>query len=194
MTRPTTPQLAILAGLVLLMLVTRFDHFFSVPDASWAVFFIGGFYLRGLARWAFPALTVEAVLIDWFATQQFGISAYCLTPAYAFLIPAHAVLWFGGAWLRTRQQLDLRSLALFATAAFVSVTAAYAISNGSFYWLGGRQLSAPNLAGYLANFSKYYVHFLTIPCAYLAATGLVHVGITWSLRHGKDSSHPQSRS
>ena len=36
----------ILSLLVLLMAGTRLNHFAPVPDASWAVFFIGGFYLR----------------------------------------------------------------------------------------------------------------------------------------------------
>lgn len=185
MTRPTSLQLSILAGLSLLMLATRFHHFLPVPDASWAVFFLGGFYLRGLARWALPLLMIEAVLIDWFATQHLGVSSYCLTPAYAFLIPTHAVLWFGGGWLQARLRLDLRGAALFAASAFLSVTAAYVISNTSSYWLGG-QVPAPNLAEYLANFSRYYVHFLVVPCAYLAAAALVHVGIVWNLRHRRD--------
>ena len=58
----------VLSLLALLMLATRshvFSHFTPVPDASWAVFFIGGFYLRGWGRWAFPLLMVLAVGIDW---------------------------------------------------------------------------------------------------------------------------------
>ena len=42
----------ILSLLVLLMAGTRINHFAPIPDASWAVFFIGGFYLRDWTRWA----------------------------------------------------------------------------------------------------------------------------------------------
>src|SRR5690554_3136356 len=47
----------IVLGLAVLMAATRSHHFASVthlPDASWAVFFLAGFYLRPL--WVFPAL------------------------------------------------------------------------------------------------------------------------------------------
>ena len=47
--------------LVLLMVGTRINHFAPIPDASWAVFFIGGFYLRSWTRWAFPLLMALAV-------------------------------------------------------------------------------------------------------------------------------------
>src|SRR3546814_5799109 len=61
-------RVIVLSLLVLLMAATRthvFTHFTPVPDASWAVFFIGGFYLRNWSRWAFPLLMVLAVGIDW---------------------------------------------------------------------------------------------------------------------------------
>tara|TARA_R110000787_G_scaffold15088_7_gene46446 strand:- start:909 stop:1418 length:510 start_codon:yes stop_codon:yes gene_type:complete len=38
-------QFMIFVGLCLLMLATRFHHFLETADASWAAFFIGGFYL-----------------------------------------------------------------------------------------------------------------------------------------------------
>ena len=43
----------VLSLLVLLMAATRshvFSHFTPVPDATWAAFFVGGFYLRAWAR------------------------------------------------------------------------------------------------------------------------------------------------
>ena len=95
-----------LSLLVLLMAATRshgFSHFTPVPDASWAVFFIGGFYLRAWARWAFPLLMALAVLIDWWVISSQGISFwshYCVSPGYWFLIPAHLAMWMGGLWLR----------------------------------------------------------------------------------------------
>lgn len=174
-------QLAIFAALALLMAATRYHHFLPVTDASWALFFLGGFYLVGASRWAFPALMIEAVLIDYVTTQHLGVSDFCITPAYAFLIPTHAVLWFGGWWLQARQRLDLRGLALLAGSVFVSVSLAYAISNGSFYWLGGRA-GAPNWSGYVESFRMYYGHFLSVPSLYIGLAAVLHLLLVWGRR------------
>lgn len=183
---PSRPlQLTILAGLALLMLATRFHHFLEVPDASWAIFFIAGFYLKGMARWAFPLLMIEAVLIDWFATQHLGVSDFCLTPAYGFLIPTHAVMWFGGHWLRTRATHNLRGLGWLVLSAFVATSLAFVISNGGFYWFGGRY-PTPNLDQYVERFFAYYGYFLLVPCSYIAAAAVAHIGITWGLRTRAD--------
>lgn len=193
---PSRPvQTLILCGLALLMLATRYQpflqHFVELPDASWAIFFIAGFYLTGMARRAFPLLMLEAVAIDWFATQHLGVSDFCMTPAYWFLIPTHAVLWFGGAWMQRHQKLELRTLASLAFAAFTSVTLAYAISNGGFYWFGGRY-PEPHFAQFVERFLVYYRGFLLVPCAYIAAAAVVHIGIAWNLRHSANTEqHPR---
>jgi len=62
-----TVGLLILAGA---MLATRLHRFEYLPDASWAIFFLSGFYLSG-AR-ALAVLLVEAVLIDYVATAHLG--------------------------------------------------------------------------------------------------------------------------
>ncbi len=167
-------QLCILAGLMLAMALTRFHHFLPVADASWALFFTGGFYLAATSRWTFPLLMLEAVAIDWLATQKLGVSNYCLTPAYAFLVPTHAVLWLGGRWLRRRATENLHGLAAFAGSVFVAVTLAYAISNASFYWLGGR-VAQTSPAHFVERFFVYYRHFLTVPAVYLAIIAAIHL-------------------
>lgn len=50
----TLPRVGLFLVLALVMAATRINHFGALPDASWAVFFLAGFYLRGSARWAFP--------------------------------------------------------------------------------------------------------------------------------------------
>ncbi|MEO6927038.1 MAG: hypothetical protein ABI129_10270, partial [Rhodanobacter sp.] len=89
----TTPtqRLGIFALLALVMAATRLHHFDALPDASWGVFFLAGFWLRGSARWAFPLLIAEAVLVDFFVITGSGLdfwSHYCVSPAYWFL-PAY---------------------------------------------------------------------------------------------------------
>ena len=100
----SNPQRAgIFAILALVMTATRVNHFAALPDASWAVFFVAGFYLRGSLRWAFPLLIALAVLIDFFVIASQGInfwSHYCVSAAYWFLLPAYFVLWLGGSALR----------------------------------------------------------------------------------------------
>ena len=71
----TSSRLLTLAVLAVLMAASRghaFDHF-SPPDASWAVFFIAGFHLRGWGRWAFPLLMALAVAVDWWVIRGQGI-------------------------------------------------------------------------------------------------------------------------
>lgn len=167
--------LTIFGLLALLMLSTRYAHFAQLPDASWATFFAGGFYFagrRGLA--VFTALMLEAVAIDYVVIQHLGISNYCVTPAYAFLVPAHGALWLAGAWLRRGYRFRPRTLLHFAGAAIVATHLAYLISNGSFYWLGGRY-AEPNLAEYLQRFARYYVNFVTVTPAYLALIALLYI-------------------
>lgn len=173
MTLTKPKQYAVFTALALLMAATRYAHFLAVPDASWAVFFIGGFYLKGASRWAFPALMIEAAVIDYIATQHLGVSSYCLSPAYAFLIPTHGVLWLGGLFLQSRQRFDLRGLAVFAATLFVSASWAFGISNGSFYWLSGR-VAAPTWTGYTVNFSQYYLYFIAVPSAYVSIVAVLH--------------------
>src|ERR1035438_5697145 len=89
----------IAAGLMLAMAATRFNHFgsaFSLPDASWSVFFLGGLYLSKYTRISiavFIALLLQAGLMDSYVTTIQGVSDWCVTPAYWFLIPTYGSLW-----------------------------------------------------------------------------------------------------
>lgn len=170
----TQPRLAIFAALAALMALTRIHHFGPLPDASWAIFFAGGFYLRGLARWAFPALMLEAVAMDWLATQHLGVSSYCVTVAYWAVLPGYGALWFGGLWLRRAYRGELRDLARLVASVFVAVTACYFVTNGAFYWFGGRY-PEPNVTQYVERFFTDYRHFLLVPAAYLAVAAALHV-------------------
>ena len=91
-----------LLALVAAMGATRFGHLgtlWAPPDASWAVFFLAGFYLRE-DRWVLAVLLCEAIVIDFVAIRVYGVSSYCVTGAYWFIVPGYSMLWLGGAWLR----------------------------------------------------------------------------------------------
>jgi len=177
-----TRRLGIFLALALMMAVTRihlslFQH--DVRDASWAVFFLAGFWLRGSGRWAFPLLMAEAVLVDYLViTQQGGQfwSHYCVSAAYWFLLPSYASLWLGGSWLARRQLgLRMQTLGLAVAALVVSVTTCYLVSNGSFYWLSDSVPLPRSMAAWSANLGQWYLPFFETTALYVGLGALVHV-------------------
>lgn len=178
-TEPLSRALAIAVFAVLLavMIVTRFHHFgtaLNLPDASMAVYFLGGLYLRG--HRAFVAFLVAAVLIDWIAIDVAGVSSFCVTPAYAFLLPAYAVLWYGGRAMASHRQANAVGLAQTFAVALLAGVVSFAISNGSFYWLGGR-IGDRSLAGWLASLGHWGPAFVGTMLGYVAVGLLLHAGL-----------------
>ena len=186
----TQPQRAgILAILAMVMLATRVNHFAALPDASWAVFFVAGFYLRGSMRWAFPLLMALAVLIDFFVITSQGIdfwSHYCVSIAYWFLVPAYLALWLGGSLLRSVYRgLGVRELALLAVALVVSVSVSYVLSNGSYYWLSDTWMDAGKLrsfGGWVENLGDWYLPYLRTSAMYVGIVAAIHAGVVLAVR------------
>jgi len=162
------------AALALLMLATRSDHFGSslhLPDASLAVFFLAGYYLRG--PWVFPLFLGLAGLIDYVAIAHFGVSDFCVSTAYAFLIPAYAAPWAAGFWLRGKIVWSGAALARVAGAWLAGAGLSFLLSNGSFYWLSGR-IAEPAWGHFLEQAGRYGLSYLTVPLAYLALAAVLH--------------------
>lgn len=150
------------------MATTRLHHFSSsmnLPDASLAVFFLAGLLLSW--RW-FPVFALLAGSIDYVAVTWGGVNAYCITPAYAFLIPTYGVMMLGGAWSRRFVALGISGMPGLLVVATLSATAAFSISNGSFYWYSGYFTGEPFVT-YIAGTAKYYAPYLTSALAYIAA-------------------------
>jgi hypothetical protein len=173
-TRPMA-GLAVLAGM---MLATRFTHFGSgtmLPDASLAVFLLAGFYLR--RAWVLAPLLLLAGVIDYLATQKMGVSEYCLSPAYGFLIPAYAALWCGGRWYAARHSLQASSLAPLTAAVLISVSVAFVISETSFYLLSDRY---PDLdwMQYARLSATFYLPYMGSAIFYVAVAAFAHVLLT----------------
>lgn len=188
---PTTRQSLILLALMLLMLATRYHHFGTVlhlPDASMAIFFVAGFYLAGTV--ALPLLLLEAGLIDYIAISMAGVSDFCVTPAYSMLVVAYGVLWYGGAfYAKTFYKPQLATVLPAGLIALASCLLSFLVSNGSFYWMGGREID-PNFAGFVARFMQYMPSFVSVAMAYIAAFGVVHaIGvIALSDKHGSGAT------
>lgn len=177
---PISVRFTVFATLLLLMVVTRFGHAGSIgvlPDATWSVFFLAGFYLSRDWRWSPATLFVAAVGVDYLAIRYYGISNYCVTLAYWLIVPAYSLLWLGGVWLRRhyrRVPLDLlRLLASFV----VSATLCFLVNHSAFYWLGDR-IGKPSLAEWWSVFTEWYPYFLAVPGVYVALVALVHLALT----------------
>ncbi|RAO75733.1 hypothetical protein [Dyella jiangningensis] len=193
-------RLGIFLALALVMAATRvhlslFHH--DVWDASWAIFFLAGFWLRGSFRWAFPLLIVEAVVVDYIVISNQGISFwdhYCVSAAYWFLVPSYLSLWLGGSWLARQQPgLNLRGLGTAAVAVLGGWVACYVISNGSFYWLSNSVPQPRSVGAWVANMGDWYLFFLEATVLYIALGLVVHalaVQLSRTLGHAGQSKLP----
>lgn len=160
------------------MAATRFGHLGAAwvpPDASWAVFFLAGFYLSG-ERWVLPALLLEAIAVDFLAIHDYGVSDYCVTLAYWFIVPAYSVLWLGGVRLHRHYRHRPGDLLHLARSLLGSITVCFLLTQGSFYWLGSR-IAAPSLLGWWSNFTDWYGYFLLVTCGYVAVVAVGHIAV-----------------
>jgi hypothetical protein len=177
---PVPIQLSVSCLLLMAMIATRFHHFgdlLHLPDASMAVFFLGGLYLR--RHLGFAVFLLVAVAIDYFAITGRGLNFfdhYCVTPSYAFLLLAYAVLWYAGRWYAPRMPAGWRGFARAFGVAFVAAAGSFLISNGAFYWLGGRY-AEPNLAEYLSRVWRWGPLFVRTSLSYVAVALVAHAAI-----------------
>ncbi len=173
-------QRSVLIGLVLaaLMAATRMHHFGSalhLPDASLAVFLLAGFFIA--SPLLFAGLLLEAGALDYAAIAHLGVNDYCVTPAYGFLIPTYAVVWFAGRYYARIHQQSWRSLGIFSGIAFAAVSVAFIISEGAFYLFSGRQ-PGMGLAEYGAQMAQYFPLYMTGALLYLACVAALYVALT----------------
>lgn len=188
-----TKQLGIFAGLALLMVATRGSHFGSsinLPDATLAIFLVAGFMLPRFslaALAAFMFFLLEAGGLDYYAITYQGVSDYCVSPAYWFLIPTYASMWFAGHWFASRKQNNAHGLALFAGVSWLSTSVAFLISNGAFYTLSGR-FTDMSLAEYAARVAKYYPSYVGGGMLYLALAAVIYVAASALVKSSTDTA------
>lgn len=162
------------AALIALMAATRMHHFGSslhMPDASLAVFLLAGFLISSPTL--LGALFVEAATLDYVAITHLGVDDYCVTPAYWFLIPTYAALWFAGRYAARIHQDSLRGLGMFAAISFAALNVAFLISNGSFYLFSGK-FADVTLAQYAARIAQYYLPYMTGAAVYLVPAAMLY--------------------
>ena len=154
-------------ALMILMAATRFHHFgdaISLPDASLAVFFLAGLWFGGIAL--FATLVLEAGLIDYIAITQFSVSDFCISPAYVFLIPAYAAVWFGGRVSASFSSQSFSHLAVKFMLLIIGISVAFLISNGSFYLLSDKYPDT-SWAEYTSRFMQYFPSYLKYSTFYV---------------------------
>lgn len=177
-------------ALALLMAMTRFNHFGSsavLPDASYAVYFLGGLFLgriRG-ALLVLALLLVEAALVDYYAINFRGVSGWCVTSAYGFLVFAYASLWFVGRWYAPRHDLTGKNLLGLFVAAVVAGSLAFVIANVSFYLLAG-YFGRMSAAEYVSSVAQYYGPYVEVAVMYIGGAVVLQMlySILTSRQHG----------
>ncbi|MGR9100432.1 MAG: hypothetical protein ACU826_07675 [Gammaproteobacteria bacterium] len=156
-------------ALIALMAATRVHHFgsaLSLPDASLAVFFLMGLLTGSL--WLAAFLLLEAGLLDYLAVSQFGVSDWCISPAYVFLVPTYAAMWFGGRYCARFESLKADELALRFGVLLLAISVAFLISNGSFYLFSGRYESMA-MTQYAEGVVPYFLPYATATLIYAAS-------------------------
>ncbi|MBL8263364.1 MAG: hypothetical protein JNM58_13145 [Xanthomonadaceae bacterium] len=176
---PSPARNALFAVFAAFMVATRYHHFGDVlhlPDASMALFFLGGLFLSARTRadhLRFAAFMALAVGIDVVSVGFAGASDFCVTPSYVALLPAYAVLWYGGRMIAPHHALETKPVLLTVAAALASASLSFAISNGAFYWFGGRYEN-PHFAEYLARAWQWGPLFVRTTMIYIVVALALH--------------------
>ena len=170
----TRQQCLIASILVFLIVATRGHHFESLnnlPGASWAVFFLAGVYLRSVI--GFAALLVLTWILDYTAIVYGGVSSFCVTPAYVFLLPAYGSLWFAGRWYVHRYRFAWPSLLPLAGALLVGAVLCELFSGGGFYFFSGRY-DAPSVSEFGQRLLVFFPSYLRSLFIYVAVAAVAH--------------------
>lgn len=168
-------SLAILSALSLALLVTRFNHFGSPvnpPDATLAVLFLAGWYV---GTWQSLAVLLALAGFADAISIAGGVSAWCVTPAYWFLIPAYAALWGAGRWARNVAGSFILRAGAAALAFLSGVTVFFVISNASFFLLAG-YFGSMTAGDYARAVAQYFQRYLVVAAGYVAIAGVIDQG------------------
>lgn len=174
----------ILIGIVLsgLIIATRGHHFASInalPSASLAVFFLAGLYLRPAMM--FPALLALCTGLDLYSVYFQGVSNFCVTPAYGFLLPAYGTMWLAGRWFAKRYSFGFNALLPLVGSVAVAAPISELFSSGGFYFFGGRYPD-PTLSVFGERLMKYFPHQLENIGFWLGVALITHLAFVLANR------------
>jgi len=140
-------QLLIAAAIAFFMLLTRGSHVLthvSLPDASLALFLLGGLFLgannKSSALW-FAGFFGLATVIDFGAAALDPAQGFCLTNGYWGLIPAYSAMWLGGLCLGRQQDAfapNSKTMLAYVLVSLSTTFIAFVISTQTYYLFSGR--------------------------------------------------------
>jgi len=175
--------------LVILILVTRTNYSsatIETPDVTLAAFFVAGLWIPSAL--AFGLLFGAAALADQLSFAA-GVSDWCFTPAYVFLVPTYACLWYAGYLCRKTDYFRVVGAAKVAACFVVAVVAAYLISSYSFYFFSGR-LTTTSAQKYQEGLTRFFFQtYFNWAAAYaVLALGIAAVVRIVKPRFAKDTT------
>lgn len=157
-------RLNLFIPLLAIMALTRIGHFGSVvslPDASLAIFLLGGLWLGAVGY--FAAFVALAFGIDFFLAKTAVEAGWCLTPAYGGLILGYGLMWLGGRVLAMTPQLPpLR----FISVSLGALLGAFLVSNVAFWAFSG-YFGDMGIIEYANRTAQYFPSYLASTTLYL---------------------------
>ncbi|MEW6131553.1 MAG: hypothetical protein AB1591_00085 [Pseudomonadota bacterium] len=164
MQMPASRRHLLLTVLALAMAATRVSHFGTselLPDASLAVFLLGGMLLGGWQ--CFAILFAVAFGADVLSAQTAEEAGWCLTPAYWGLLPTYAVLWLAG---RRLGKHDGPAFVRDAATSVAAIALAFVVSNATWFAFSNT-LGDMNAADFALAVAKYFPPYLGSAMLYL---------------------------
>ena len=121
--------------ILLLMILTRGSHFLtdvSLPDASFALFLIGGILLKK-PKWFISLFTIS-VAIDLITLSMNGAYKIPINLGYLGLLPSYGIIWFIGSRIaNTKSFIKFTICGVLATLiGFLISTQTYNLLSGTF--------------------------------------------------------------
>jgi hypothetical protein len=159
--------------LLLVMSITRGSHLLtsvSLPDASLALFLVGGIYLKNIRF--FLALFLLGLVIDFGASAFDPKLGFCLTNGYWGLIPAYGVLWLSGYFLHHKKLIQ--KLSIFISIVSIAIILAFIISTQTYYMFSGR-------FGNPSFFESVFHGWEYLPQYFLSS--FAYIGIFWLISY-----------
>jgi hypothetical protein len=171
--RLKTHETLFLIILSLVLILTRGSHittFYSLPDASLALFLVGGIYLKNIRF--FLALFLLGLVIDFGASAFDPKLGFCLTNGYWGLIPAYGVLWLSGYFLYHKKLIQ--KLSIFISIVSIAIILAFIISTQTYYIFSGR-------FGNPSFFESVFHGWEYLPQYFLSS--FAYIGIFWLISY-----------
>jgi len=166
-------QCLIIVVLLIFLTLSRISIIPYLEDASWAVFFLIGFYLRSYI--GLPLMMIAAIAIDFAQIAiRGGHQDYYLSPSYFYIIPAYASLWFAGRFFASKYSENLKGLLIFFLSAIVGIIVCHLISSGGYYWMSMNFIEL-SFTEFITRTLEYLPLALKINLVYLSITAVMHL-------------------